>query len=237
MGADSRTTTGGGGRLRSLLVIGEVATAVLLLFGAGLLLRTLMAVESFDRGYRAESVLTMLVDPLGVELSDAREAAAVLRSGRSGSADGARRAGRGLVERAAARRLALWRLRADLRDRRRSAGAGGAAADHQLSGRQPDVLLDARSADRRRPRLRRARHARQPARLHRQRSVRRARSAAASPIGMRVVVHGRRLAAGQAERRRDRRRREAGQGPAGRAEGLRADLRADGARSVRRHRF
>jgi putative ABC transport system permease protein len=64
MGADTRTTTGGGGRLRSLLVIGEVATAVLLLFGAGLLLRTLMAVETFDRGYRAESVLTMLVDPL-----------------------------------------------------------------------------------------------------------------------------------------------------------------------------
>jgi putative ABC transport system permease protein len=65
MGSDSRTTTGGGGRLRSLLVVGEVATAVLLLFGAGLLLRTLMAVESFDRGFRAQSVLTMLVDPLG----------------------------------------------------------------------------------------------------------------------------------------------------------------------------
>ena len=46
-------------------MIGEVATAVLLLFGAGLLLRTLMAVDSFDRGYRAESVLTMMVDPLG----------------------------------------------------------------------------------------------------------------------------------------------------------------------------
>jgi putative ABC transport system permease protein len=65
MGADSRTTTGGGGRLRALLVMGEVATAVLLLFGAGLLLRTLIAVQSYDRGYRAESVLTMLVDPLG----------------------------------------------------------------------------------------------------------------------------------------------------------------------------
>lgn len=64
MGADSRTTTGNGGRLRSLLVIGEVATAVLLLFGAGLLLRTLMAVQSYDRGYRAEGVLSMLVDPL-----------------------------------------------------------------------------------------------------------------------------------------------------------------------------
>ena len=65
MGADSRTTTGGGGRMRNLLVVGEVATAVLLLFGAGLLLRTLVAVQSFDRGYRAGNVLTMLVDPLG----------------------------------------------------------------------------------------------------------------------------------------------------------------------------
>jgi putative ABC transport system permease protein len=65
MGADSRTTTGSGGTLRNLLVVGEVATAVLLLFGAGLLLRTLMAVQSYDRGYQAESVLSMLVDPLG----------------------------------------------------------------------------------------------------------------------------------------------------------------------------
>lgn len=63
--ASSRTTTGAGGRLRNLLVAAEVATAVLLLVGAGLLLRTLMAVENVDRGYRAESVLTMIVDPLG----------------------------------------------------------------------------------------------------------------------------------------------------------------------------
>ena len=81
---NSRTITGGGGRLRGLLVIGEVATAVLLLFGAGLLLRTLMAVETFDRGYRAESVLSMLVDPLGSKYPDSRVAAAVLRSGRGG---------------------------------------------------------------------------------------------------------------------------------------------------------
>ena len=65
MGSDTRTTTGSGGRLRGLLVIGEVATAVFLLCGAGLLLRTLLAVEAFDRGYRAGSVLSMLVDPLG----------------------------------------------------------------------------------------------------------------------------------------------------------------------------
>jgi putative ABC transport system permease protein len=65
--SESRTATGRGGKMRSLLVAGEVATAVLLLFGAGLLLRTLLAVESIDRGYRADSVLTMLVDPLGAK--------------------------------------------------------------------------------------------------------------------------------------------------------------------------
>ena len=62
---DSRTTTGGGGRIRALLVAGEVATAVVLLFAASLLLRTLLAVERVDRGYSADGVLTMIVDPLG----------------------------------------------------------------------------------------------------------------------------------------------------------------------------
>lgn len=65
--AGSRTVTARGGGLRAALVVGEVATAVLLLFGAGLLLRTLIAVENVDRGYRAESVLTMIVDPLSSE--------------------------------------------------------------------------------------------------------------------------------------------------------------------------
>ena len=64
-GSGSRSVTSGGGTLRALLVTGEVATAVLLLFGATLLLRTLMAVDGFDRGYRAGSVLSLLLDPLG----------------------------------------------------------------------------------------------------------------------------------------------------------------------------
>lgn len=63
--SDTRITTVGGGRLRQALVVAEVATAVVLLFGAGLLLRTLIAVDHVDRGYRADSVLTMMVDPLG----------------------------------------------------------------------------------------------------------------------------------------------------------------------------
>jgi putative ABC transport system permease protein len=67
LAADSRSVTGGNGRLRGLLVAAEVATAVVLLTGAGLLLRTLVAVETFDRGYRAPptQVLTLYVDPIG----------------------------------------------------------------------------------------------------------------------------------------------------------------------------
>ena len=65
MASDSRAVTGRGGRIRGLLVVAEVSTAVLLLFGAGLLLRTLLAVVTVDRGYQADRVLTMMVDPLG----------------------------------------------------------------------------------------------------------------------------------------------------------------------------
>ena len=63
--SDTRTSTGRGGTLRGVLVVAEVATAVLLLVGAGLLLRTLLAVQNVDRGYRADEILTMVVDPLG----------------------------------------------------------------------------------------------------------------------------------------------------------------------------
>jgi putative ABC transport system permease protein len=53
-----------------VLVAAEVATAVVLLFGAGLLLRTLLALEGQDRGYRADRVLTIMVDPLGSEYEE-----------------------------------------------------------------------------------------------------------------------------------------------------------------------
>ena len=73
------------------------------LFGAGLLLRTLARIQSFDRGVSRRERGHDARRSARVELPDAREAAAVLRSGRSGGADGSRGAGRGMVERAAAR--------------------------------------------------------------------------------------------------------------------------------------
>ncbi|RPJ75999.1 MAG: FtsX-like permease family protein [Acidobacteria bacterium] len=65
IGSGGRTSTRGDGRLRRMMVVGEVAAAALLLTGAGLLLRTLLTVDGVDRGYRARQVLTMMVDPLG----------------------------------------------------------------------------------------------------------------------------------------------------------------------------
>jgi putative ABC transport system permease protein len=70
LGSESRSATRGSGRFRSLLVVGEVSAAVLLLCGAGLLLRTLVALESVNAGYTAESVLAMRVDlPYGLPTS------------------------------------------------------------------------------------------------------------------------------------------------------------------------
>src|SRR5438093_3144375 len=59
--AGGRGSTRRGGGLRAALVIGEVAAAVLLLSGAGLLVRTLIALYGIDPGYRAARVITMAV--------------------------------------------------------------------------------------------------------------------------------------------------------------------------------
>jgi putative ABC transport system permease protein len=59
--AGGRGSTGRAGGLHAALVIGEVAAAVLLLSAAGLLVRTLIALNGIDPGYRAVRVLTMSV--------------------------------------------------------------------------------------------------------------------------------------------------------------------------------
>ena len=57
--AGGRGSTRRAGGLRAALVVAEVAAAVLLLSGAGLLVRTLVALNSVDPGFHAERVLTM----------------------------------------------------------------------------------------------------------------------------------------------------------------------------------
>ena len=61
MAAESRSATSTGSRVRRLLVAGEVAAAVVLLCGAGLLLQTVLTLVGGDTGYRStsESVLTL----------------------------------------------------------------------------------------------------------------------------------------------------------------------------------
>ena len=61
LAAGGRASIGAAGRMRMLLAVGEVAGAVLLLAGAGLLLRTLASMTAEDTGFHAESVLTMSV--------------------------------------------------------------------------------------------------------------------------------------------------------------------------------
>jgi predicted permease len=60
-----RTAVGGGGRwsLSNLLVVSQVAVCLFLLIGAGLLLRTLRALENQDWGFAREKVLVMSIDP------------------------------------------------------------------------------------------------------------------------------------------------------------------------------
>ena len=58
--SSSQSTTGmGNNRARSLLVIIEIALALVLLVGAGLLIRTVVAMHNADRGFEADHVLTL----------------------------------------------------------------------------------------------------------------------------------------------------------------------------------
>jgi hypothetical protein len=57
-----RAVTGRGEDLRSLLVISEIALTLVLLTGAGLLLKSFLRMRAVDPGFRAENVLTITVD-------------------------------------------------------------------------------------------------------------------------------------------------------------------------------
>jgi putative ABC transport system permease protein len=61
----SRTSTGAayGSRLRSVLVVAEVAIAMVLVIGAGLLIQSFRRIQSIEPGFRAEKVLAMDIAP------------------------------------------------------------------------------------------------------------------------------------------------------------------------------
>ncbi len=68
----ARTTDQGRERLRSALVVGEVAIALVLLIASGLMLRTLDKLRNVDKGFNPESVLTASV-PISKERNATRE--------------------------------------------------------------------------------------------------------------------------------------------------------------------
>jgi putative ABC transport system permease protein len=72
-----RSTTGSGGRqrLRSALVVGEVALALVLLVGTGLMVRSFIGLMRTNQGYRVEQALTMeLTLPSARYTTDAQRA-------------------------------------------------------------------------------------------------------------------------------------------------------------------
>ncbi len=65
LGSGSRSYTGGRGsqRLRSFLVVGEIATTLVILVGAGLLGRSFLRLISTNPGFRQENLITMEFSP------------------------------------------------------------------------------------------------------------------------------------------------------------------------------
>jgi predicted permease len=64
-GERGSTEGGGRGRLRSALVASELALALVLLVGAGLMIRTFVALQAVDPGFDRRNVLSMIVSVAG----------------------------------------------------------------------------------------------------------------------------------------------------------------------------
>jgi predicted permease len=69
----ARSATGGSAGLRSALVIGEIALSVVLLIGAGLLMKSFHALTAADMGFRPDHLLLMSSEVPVQTLEDARK--------------------------------------------------------------------------------------------------------------------------------------------------------------------
>ena len=67
-----RGTRGGGGKLRNALVVGEMALSLMLLAGAGLLIRSFVRLQAIDPGFRPENVISMVVPVTGSQFGTAQ---------------------------------------------------------------------------------------------------------------------------------------------------------------------
>jgi putative ABC transport system permease protein len=68
---DRASSDGGGrGRLRSILVVSEFALALVLLVGAGLMMRSFAALQRIDPGFDPRNVVSMLVSTAGTPAAD-----------------------------------------------------------------------------------------------------------------------------------------------------------------------
>ncbi len=78
---EGRFTTASSGRyrLRRLLVVSEVAVALVLLVGAGLLMRSFLRVTDVDLGFRPESVMTFRMSPPGAAYANGERRAELFR--------------------------------------------------------------------------------------------------------------------------------------------------------------
>jgi predicted permease len=71
----ARSVGGGAGRIRAALVVAEIALSVILLTGAGLLMRSFVAMHNVALGFRPENVLVMGANVPASELEGRRRAA------------------------------------------------------------------------------------------------------------------------------------------------------------------
>ena len=116
-------------RLRSVLVVGEVALALVLLSGAGLLMRSFYHLQSMDPGFDPHGLLTFRTNLPGREVQDRRTAGRLLPACAGSHTRTARRhRGRRRADLPAGRR----RLHPLFHPNRQAAGAGGQSTQRRL---------------------------------------------------------------------------------------------------------